>query len=265
MNFIKKSNHIPSWHHITLLTVVSLFAVSSYTFSANSTTTELSSAVSPDTASWFTKIENWYANNMNYGTITVLMAAESSIFPVPSELVVPPAAYIASQEDSSLNMFLVILFATIGALIGATANYFILGKWLGRSVIYKFADSRMGKMLLLSGEKIEKTEVFFNKYGIMSTFIGRFIPVIRHFISIPAGFAKMNYLTFSVFTFIGAGLWNCILALLGYWAHGQQDMINKYAHEFGYGLLALVGLGVVYLVVKHFLKKRKSNKSANGL
>lgn len=263
MILFKNSNPTPFLHRTLLFIFVSLFALSSYTFSANSVSTDTATIVEPDGTSWFSKIECWYADNMNYGTITILMAAESSIFPVPSELVVPPAAYIASQDDGGLDMFLVILFATIGALIGATANYFILGMWLGRSVIYKFADSRIGKMLLLSRKKIEKTEVFFNKYGIMSTFIGRFIPVIRHFISIPAGFAKMNYLTFSIFTFVGAGLWNCILALLGYWAHGQQDMINKYAHEFGYGLLSLLGLGIVYLLVKYFIKKRKRQEVSN--
>lgn len=251
MSFSPKKIFNPATKYIVALLFASVFVLDSN-----------AQKVEPaDTTSWFYKIEQWYANNMNYGTITVLMAAESSIFPVPSELVVPPAAYIASQEDSRLDMVLVILFATIGALIGATANYFILGMWLGRSVIYKFAESKVGKMLLLSREKIEKTEVFFNKYGILSTFIGRFIPVIRHFISIPAGFAKMNYLTFAIFTFIGAGLWNCILALLGYWAHGQQDLINRYAHEVGYGLLALVGLGTVYLVVKYFLKKKKKADS----
>lgn len=254
MNFFQKNIFNPAIKYVVALLFSPIFVINSNAQNVEPT----------DTTSWFYKVEQWYANNMNYGTITVLMAAESSIFPVPSELVVPPAAYIASQEESYLDMALVILFATIGALIGATANYFILGMWLGRSVIYRFAESKVGKMLFLSREKIEKAEVFFNKYGILSTFIGRFIPVIRHFISIPAGFAKMNYLAFAIFTFIGAGLWNCILALLGYWAHGQQDLINRYAHEFGYGLLALVGLGVVYLAVKYFLKKRKRQTSYNG-
>ena len=138
-------------------------------------------------------------------------------------------------------------------------NYFVLGMWLGRSVIYKFADSRVGRMLLLSSEKLKKSEEFFNKYGKLSTFIGRFIPVIRHFISIPAGFSKMNppYPAFAIFTFIGAGLWNCILALLGYMAHGQQDTINRYSHEIGYGLLVLAALLVIYFVVRYIIRKKK--------
>jgi len=206
------------------------------------------------------KIEHWYEHNTNYATITVLMAAESSILPVPSELVIPPAAYIASKEESSLNIFLVILFGTIGALIGATVNYFVLGMWLGRPILYKFADSKVGHLLLLSGEKLQKAENFFNKNGKISTFIGRFIPVVRHLISIPAGFAKMNYPTFALFTFIGAGLWNCILALLGYLAHGQADMIYRYSHELSIGLIILCVLAIVFFIIKYFLKKKKSKE-----
>ncbi|GHT76492.1 membrane protein [Bacteroidia bacterium] len=210
-----------------------------------------------ESESLFQQVENWYNNNMNYGTITVLMAAESSIFPVPSELVIPPAAYIAASDESDLNIFLVILFGTIGALIGATVNYFVLGLWIGRPLLYKFADSKAGRLLLLSSEKLQKAEDYFNAHGIVSTFVGRFIPVVRHLISIPAGFAKMNFSAFAFFTFVGAGLWNCILALLGYLAHGQSDMIEKYSHELSYILLGLGGLFVLYLVYTGFIKKKK--------
>lgn len=203
------------------------------------------------------KIERWYEKNTNYGTITVLMAAESSILPVPSELVIPPAAYLASKKESNLNIFLVILFGTIGALIGATVNYFVLGMWLGRPILYKFADSKIGHLLLLNGEKLQKAENYFNKNGNISTFIGRFIPVIRHLISIPAGFAKMNFPAFAFFTFVGAGLWNCILALLGYLAHGQADMINRYSHELSVVLGILCILGIVFFIIRHFFKKKK--------
>ena len=196
--------------------------------------------------SWFDRVDEWYTANMNYGTITALMAAESSIFPVPSELVVPPAAFIASRGDGGMKMIWVIVFATIGAWIGASRN-----------IIYKFADSRLGRMLLLSSEKLKQSESFFNKYGIVSTFIGRFIPVIRHFISIPAGFSKMNYFVFSVFTLLGAGLWNCILAFLGRLANGQQEVIYRYSHEIGYGLLAIVCLVIVFFTIKYFVGKSK--------
>jgi len=211
---------------------------------------------SSDSLTLIKKIENWYGQNMNYTTITALMAAESSIFPVPSELVIPPAVFIALKSDSRLNVFLVILFGTIGALIGATVNYFLLGMLLGRAVMYKFANSKIGHLLLLSGEKLQKAENYFNEYGKISTFIGRFIPVVRHFISIPAGFSKMNFASFALFTFVGAGLWNCVLALLGYFAHGQADMIARYSHEISIGIVVILVLAVVYFLIK-FIKNHK--------
>jgi membrane protein DedA with SNARE-associated domain len=210
--------------------------------------------------SLFGTIENWFESNMNYGSITLLMAAESSILPVPSEFVIPPAAYIASKPESDLNIFLVILFGTIGALIGATINYFLLGMLLGRPLLYKFADSRVGHLLLLSVEKLQKAEDYFNAHGKTSTFVGRFIPVVRHLISIPAGFSRMNFPAFALFTFVGAGLWNCCLAALGYLAHGQADMIEKYAHELSILILVLALVAVIYFVVKKFVKKDKSGK-----
>ena len=209
--------------------------------------------------SLFNKIESWYENHTNYGTITLLMAAESSILPIPSELVIPPAAYIALKPESNLNIFLVILFGTIGALIGATVNYLLLGMLLGRAVMYKFADSKIGHLLLLSGEKLQRAENYFNEHGKTSTFVGRFIPVVRHFISIPAGFAKMNYAAFALFTFIGAGLWNCCLAFLGYLAHGQASLMEKYSHELSIGIIVLTVLVITYFVAKKFIKEKKSS------
>ncbi len=202
-----------------------------------------------DTISFIQHIELWYKDNTNYFTITALMAAESSILPVPSEMVVPPAVYIALEPGSSLSVFWIIIFGTIGALIGASFNY-LMSMWLGRLVVYKFADSKLGKLFLLSSDKIKKSEAYFNNHGKTSTFVGRFIPVIRHLISIPAGLAKMNYLNFLIYTALGAGLWNCCLALLGYLAHGQQDMINKYSHELSYVFIALGIILVVWMIVK---------------
>ena len=237
-------------YRLRRLTLIGVLLFLSLQLSANETD-------STSQRSWFDRVDEWYTANMNYGTITALMAAESSIFPVPSELVVPPAAFIASRGDGGMKMIWVIVFATIGAWIGATVNYFVLGMWLGRNIIYKFADSRLGRMLLLSSEKLKQSESFFNKYGIVSTFIGRFIPVIRHFISIPAGFSKMNYFVFSVFTLLGASLWNCILAFLGRLANGQQEVIYRYSHEIGYGLLAIVCLVIVFFTIKYFVGKSK--------
>ena len=208
----------------------------------------------PDTLNFIQHIEEWYKSNTNYYSITALMACESSVLPVPSEMVIPPAVFVAMEPDSNLNIFLIILFGTVGALIGASFNYF-MSMWLGRFVIYKFADSKVGHLLMLSSEKIRKAETFFNSHGKTSTFVGRFIPVIRHLISIPAGLAKMNYFSFALYTFLGAGLWNCCLAMLGYFAHGQQDMINKYSHELSYIFIVVGVLLVVWLILKSVKKK----------
>lgn len=205
------------------------------------------------------KVEAWYSQNMNYATITILMTVESSFIPFPSEIVVPPAAYIASQPDSHLNIFLVVLFATIGAVIGALINYF-LAIYLGRPIVYKLADSKMGHILLLSKEKVLKAEVYFNRRGKTSTFIGRLIPGIRQLISIPAGLARMNIASFLLYTFIGAGIWNAILALIGYLVQGQQDLINKYSHELSYVFLGLVALLIAYLLIKQVVKNNKKRR-----
>ena len=227
-------------------------------------TTDSSEIIAPEKTeqSLLQKIEAWYDQNMNYATITVLMTVESSFIPFPSEIVVPPAAYIASQPGSHLNIYLVVLFATIGAMLGALINYF-LAIYLGRPLVYKFADSRVGHFLLLSKEKIMADEIYFNKRGKTSTFVGRLVPGIRQLISIPAGLARMNIVNFLLYTFIGAGIWNAILAFLGYILHGQQDLINKYSHELSYVFLALVVLFIVYVVVKQTMKKNKKGRIAN--
>jgi len=171
-------------------------------------------------------------------------------------VVIPPAAYIASKPDSHLNIFLVVLFGTLGALIGAYINYF-LALWLGRPVMYKIADSKFGKILLLSSEKIIKAETYFNDHGKVSTFIGRLIPGIRQLISLPAGLARMNFLSFTLYTLLGAGIWNVILALLGYIAHGQADLINTYSHELSIAILAILGVVILYYAIRFILKKSK--------
>lgn len=200
------------------------------------------------------KIADWYDENMNYGTITGLMAIESSFIPFPSEVVVPPAAAVSTREGSNLNLILIVLFATIGAIIGALINY-CLSISLGRAIIYKFADSKLGHLCLLSGEKIEKAEKYFNDHGKVSTFVGRLIPGIRQLISIPAGLAKMPILSFIGFTALGAGIWNCVLAGIGYVVGDNMDLIYKYSHEIGYCLLGmLVGVLCVYIVKKYTKK-----------
>lgn len=201
------------------------------------------------------QVTSWYMDNMNYGTVTLLMVIESSFIPFPSEVVVPPAAYKALEEGSNMNIVLVVVFATLGAIIGALINYF-LSLWLGRPIIYKFVETRFGKMCLLDKQKVEKAEKYFDKHGKSSTFIGRLVPGIRQLISIPAGLAKMNIATFVCFTALGAGIWNIILALLGYLGHGNKELIDQYSHELSYILLGLGVLFVAYLIYKGLSKKK---------
>jgi membrane protein DedA with SNARE-associated domain len=210
------------------------------------------------------RVENWYAANMNYATITTLMAVESSFIPFPSEVVVPPAAYVAGIEGSSLhttdsyplNVLLIVLFGTLGAILGAIINY-LLAMWLGRPIIYAFADSKLGHLCLLSAEKVKKAETYFNDHGKVSTFVGRLIPGIRQLISIPAGLSKMNFGQFLLYTFLGAGIWNIVLALLGYIAHGQMDLIHAYSHELSIAIMALLAVAVIYFIAKTIIKRYK--------
>ena len=213
-------------------------------------------AAPKDSLSIIQEVEQWYDANMNYTNITILMTIESSFIPFPSEIVIPPAAYVASKPESDLNIFLVVLFGTLGAIIGALINYY-LALWLGRPIIYKFADSKLGHLCLLSSEKIKKAEDYFNDHGKVSTFIGRLVPGIRQLISIPAGLAKMNLGSFILYTTLGAGIWNTILAFIGYLAHGQADLINKYSHELSVIVLALVGLAAIWFIAKALIKRKK--------
>ena len=182
------------------------------------------------------------------------MAIESTFLPLPSEVVVPFAAYKAAQGD--LNVILVILFGTVGALCGSLINYF-LSKYLGRPLVYKFAESGVGKFFLLSRAKIENAENYFIRNGRSSTFIGRLVPGIRHLISIPAGLSKMNLRDFMLFTFAGAGIWNIILAVIGFYLYEIRDQIFPY---LGYILLVLGAGFVAYLVIKG----RKTRKTYNS-
>ena len=215
-----------------------------------------SSLLTPNSnTSYVDIIANWYNDHMNYGTITALMAIESSFIPFPSEVVVPPAAAVSVREDSNLNFLLIIIFATIGAIIGALVNYY-LSISLGRTIIYKFADSRLGHLCLLSSEKIQQAENYFNRKGSIATFVGRLIPGIRQLISIPAGLARMPLLPFIGFTALGAGIWNAVLAIIGYIVGDNMDLINKYSHEMGYIILALLALVAIYYIIKKLIKKK---------
>ena len=196
----------------------------------------------------------WCLDNLNYWTITLLMAIESSFIPFPSEVVVPPAAYKAAASGE-LNVWLVVFFATLGAVIGAFINYF-LAVWLGRPIVYKFANSRIGHMCLLDEQKVLKAEEFFVRYGVAATLVGRLVPAVRQLISIPAGLSRMNIAKFALFTAIGAGLWNGVLAALGYFLEAvvpEEQLIatvTKYSHEIGYGIMAVVALALAFIIYK---------------
>lgn len=206
-------------------------------------------------AGFFHSLFDWYMANLNYLTVALLMAIESTFLPLPSEVVIPFAAYKAAQGQ--LNVFGVVFFGTAGALCGSLINY-LLARYLGRPLVYKFADSGIGRVFLLSREKVEHAENYFIRNGKSSTFIGRLVPGIRHLISIPAGLAKMSLRDFILFTFTGAGIWNIILAIIGFYLYGVREKIFPY---LGYILLAL-GVGfVIYLIVKARKKVSDKNKT----
>ena len=198
---------------------------------------------------------DWYMSNINYYTITLLMAIESSFIPLPSELVVPPAAWKAANGE--LNIYLVVLFSTVGALLGALFNYYF-AKILGRMLVYRFADTRFAHLCLLNRKKVEQAEAYFLKNGNISTFVGRLIPGIRQLISLPAGLVKMKIAPFILYTTLGAAIWNVILAILGYLFYSQKEVLELYFEELTIGLLALGVIFVVYLIVKE-IRKRKAN------
>lgn len=187
-------------------------------------------------------------NAWGYPGIVLLMAMESSVIPVPSELVMPPAGYLASQ--GKMNMTVAILCGTFGSLIGAYANYFV-SHYLGRPLILKY-----GKYVLIPPDKFERVEQFFLKHGEISTFIGRLLPVVRHLISIPAGLSGMNHFKFSIYTLAGAGIWCTILAWIGYVIGENQDMIMQYSHK----ALAGVGLFSILLIAGYIWVHRRKQK-----
>ena len=203
----------------------------------------------------------WVLENLDYWVVTLFMAIESSFIPFPSEVVVPPAAWKA-MADESMNIVLVVFFATLGADAGALVNYY-LAKWLGRPIVYRFADSRLGHMCLIDRAKVEHAEEYFREHGAASTFFGRLVPAVRQLISIPAGLAGMRVDKFLLYTTLGAGVWNSVLALLGYLIYRVTDLksteavyvlATKYSHEIGYGILAVAVIIVGVLVYKGMKK-----------
>lgn len=208
----------------------------------------------------------WFTDNANYWFVFVFMVIESSFIPFPSEVIVPPAVYLAVTDTGAgagMNMWAVTLLATAGAFVGAFINYY-LALWVGRPLVYGFADTRLAHALLIDRPKVEKAEAYFDRHGAVSTFIGRLVPAVRQLISIPAGIARMNVFTFGLFTFLGALVWNSILAGLGYWLaqtvapdhlFEKVEEYNRYLTWAGYGL----GLLCVAFICWNAFKPRKQH------
>lgn len=205
----------------------------------------------------------WILDNLSYWVVALFMAIESSFIPFPSEVVVPPAAWKAMDPNSGMSFLLVIVFATVGADLGALINY-CLAKCVGRPIIYRFADSRLGHMCLIDRKKVEVAEEYFRKHGAASTIFGRLVPAVRQLISIPAGLAGMHVGKFLLYTTIGAGVWNTVLATIGWGIYKYTDYKTtqdvyqqalKYSHELGYIILGLAVIVVAFLVYKGMKKK----------
>ncbi|MBQ8773645.1 MAG: DedA family protein [Muribaculaceae bacterium] len=208
---------------------------------------------------------SWFIDNANYWFVFIFMAIESSFIPFPSELVVPPAAYLAMQSDATMNIYAVIIAATAGALVGAYINYY-LALWIGRPLVYRFANSRFGHICLIDQAKIEKAEKYFADHGAISTFFGRLIPAVRQLISIPAGLARMNLGSFTIFTTLGAMIWNIILAILGYLltkvpgietTDALLDKVEEYNHYLTYAGLAIGAICLAFIIYNWFKPQKK--------
>jgi len=194
---------------------------------------------------------NWLVTTigaLGYPGIFLLMAMESSVIPIPSEVVMPPAGYLAQRGE--MNALIAILCGTFGSLVGAYANYFA-ARYLGRPLLLKY-----GRYVWITEEKFAKVETFFHKHGEISTFIGRLLPVVRHLISLPAGLAGMNHVRFSLYTLVGAGLWCTILTAIGYVIGEKQELILQYSHHAVIWVLVFSAVLVVVYVKLHRRRQR---------
>jgi membrane protein DedA with SNARE-associated domain len=200
----------------------------------------------------------WLVNTigaLGYPGIFLLMAMESSVIPIPSELVMPPAGYLAQQGE--MNIWIAILLGTAGSLAGAYANYFA-AHYLGRPLLLKY-----GKYVWITEAKFAKVERYFKDHGEISTFIGRLLPVVRHLISLPAGLAGMNHVKFSLYTLAGAGTWVTILTWIGYIIGANQELIMKYSHQ-ALIVVIIVSAFIIYFYVRAHKKKKKYPGAITG-
>jgi membrane protein DedA with SNARE-associated domain len=201
---------------------------------------------------------NWLVETigaLGYPGIFTLMAMESSVIPIPSELVMPPAGYLAQQGQ--MHMVIVILSGTLGSLVGAYANYFA-SHYLGRPLVLKY-----GKYVWITEEKFAKVEKFFKDHGEVSTFIGRLLPVVRHLISIPAGLAGMNHVKFTLYTLLGAGIWVTVLSYIGYFIGAERELIMQYSHQAVIGVIIASAVIIAVYVWNH--RRKKTNRAGDTL
>ena len=201
-----------------------------------------------------------FVENAGYWLVFLFMVIESSFIPFPSEVIVPPAAYLACTKGD-VDIFAVVGIATVGAIIGALINYY-LSVWIGRPIVYRFANSRFGHACLIDEAKVRHAEDYFDRHGAISTFIGRLIPAVRQLISIPAGLARMNIGKFVLFTGLGALTWNIVLGALGYWLGKMVPQEQLYAKVEEYNdYLTYIGLGIgvicVGIILWNAFKPRK--------
>jgi membrane protein DedA with SNARE-associated domain len=200
-------------------------------------------------------LANFFSNiiyEIGYVGVMVLMAMESMIFPVPSEAVMPFTGFLVYEEKFSwIGVF---IFSTLGSIIGSSVSY-LMGLYGGRAFILKY-----GKYFLLEKEHLEITEKFFSKYGEITILISRFIPVVRHLISIPAGMARMNFMKFIIFTTIGASAWNMFLAYVGYILKSNWKEIMKYSKVFDLIVILAIFLLSVYFLYKQLKKSKQKGK-----
>ena len=208
-----------------------------------------------------TELFSFLLDQLNYLNVFLLMTIESTFIPFPSEVVLPPAAYHAHATGEQ-DVFLLTLVATLGADMGATINY-VLSMYLGRPLVYAFANSKWGHRCLLNAEKVERSEKYFDEHGVFATLTGRLVPVVRQLISVPAGLARMNFLKFITFTTIGAGAWNCVLASIGWYLQTivpedqLLDKVNEYSHIISGCIVVVLIIAVGYFIYK---KKNTANK-----
>ena len=186
---------------------------------------------------------------LGYLGIFVMMLIESSMFPLPSEVVMIPAGYLCAKGE--MNLAIVIALGTLGSIAGALLNYYLAVK-LGRKLILKY-----GHYLFFKPETLEKVEVFFKTHGSFSTFTGRLIPVIRHYISLPAGLARMNLGLFCFYTGFGAGIWVTILTFLGYYFGQNEALLNEHLHTISIAVIIFI---VIFAFIYIGLYKKKERK-----